>query len=75
MRDLLVDLWKNNQGRQAWLSFWQKGKCVTTNEARSRRDCIKIKMVKTGITGDADSRVPQRAGMKLNFSHRKGIPS
>ena len=32
-------------------------------------------MVKRGITGDADSRVPQRAGMKLNFSQRKGIPS
>ena len=75
IRDLLVDLSKNNQGRQAWLSFWQKGKCVTTNEVRSRRGCVKRKMVKTGITDDADSRVPKRAGMKLNFSQRKGIPS
>ena len=32
-------------------------------------------MVKTGIRDDADSRVPKRAGMKLNFSQRKGIPS
>ena len=32
-------------------------------------------MVKTGITDDADSRVPKRADMKLNFSQRKGIPS
>ena len=60
--DLLVDLWKNNQGIPARLSFWQKGKL--RNKALARRDGIKRKMVKTGvtpsITGDADSRVPQR---------------
>ena len=77
--DLLADLSKNKQGRLASRSFWQKWKCVITNEALARRDGIKRKMVKTeitpSITADEDSRVPQRAGLKLTLAQRKGIPS
>ena len=45
----------------------------------ARRDGIKRKMVKTGITPsiteDADSEVPQRNALKLTLAQRKGIPS
>ena len=74
--ELLVDLWKRNQGRPARPSFSQKGKCVTTNEALARRDGIKRKMVKSRIaspiTDDARSRVPRRTGLKLTLPQRKG---
>ena len=79
IEDLLADLWTRNQERPARLSFWQKGECVTTNEVLARRDGIKRKMVKTGITPsiteDADSEVPRRNALKLTLAQRKGIPS